>query len=404
MNHISPHNKRRAQLATFSLLAECLLILPLWQAGGARAVITPGQATIRHVLQLSPANAWTHLTTLFSYQPHSPGTAGINDSATYIEGVLSSYGGTVVEQPFSVGSVPCKNIVGKWAMPGNASAEIVILASHYDARAKATQDPVLANRASPVPAANDGGSSTAILLDIARVLNSTYQNASLGITRETWLVFFDAEDQGNDGNGEGISSFGWIRGSSYMATNLASLAGNASRVKLLVLLDMVGGTGFRANQDRNSNQQLLSAFFLMGRCLGYETNFPTTPMSYAIEDDHIPFKNIGITCIDIIDMSYPQWHMTSDDLVHVSSSVIGGVGKVAEGFLLTKIAPATPLALIDPATGCTWTADSCTGSSWWFEFIAFLANYWWLLALAGVAVIVLLYYAYQQKHLRKKEA
>jgi hypothetical protein len=395
------HRTRRVTSPSIGLvlaLAFCTAIAPVLSIGGARGAIAPAQAQIGYTLQLSPANAWAHLGTLMSYQPHYPGTAGINSTATYIEGVISANGGIVVEQPFTVNAVPCKNVVGKWAVPGNTSADIVILASHYDARMVADQDPDPGKRTQPVPAANDGGSSTAVLLDMARVLNATYVNAALGITRETWLVFFDAEDQGSGG----MTGFDWIMGSTYMAANLAGLAGDAGRVKLLVLLDMIGGTGLQVDQELGSNQQLLSAFFSMAQCLGHGTYFPSSPDRLTITDDHVPFRNLGIPCIDVIDLSYPQWHTTSDDLAHVSSNVIGAVGKVAEGFLLTKIAPATPLAITDPATGNTWT-ESCTGSSWWFEFMAFLANYWWLLALAGVAVIVLLYYAYQRKHVKKKE-
>jgi glutaminyl-peptide cyclotransferase len=398
------HHQRSLRPALLALVVASTIIAPAWQAASARSAITPGQTTIGHVLQFSATNAWAHLGNLMSYNPRFPGTLGINQSAAYIGSTLSTRGGTVIEQNFSVNGIPCKNVVGKWAVPGNASADIVILASHYDARARATHDPDLGKRSLPVPAANDGGSSTAILLDMARVLNMTYANASIGITRETWLVFFDAEDQGDDNTGEGMSGFGWIRGSTYMATNLAGLAGNASRVKFFILLDMVGGTGFKANQELNSDQQLLAAFFAMAQCLGHGTYFPSTAHAWRIEDDHIPFKNlgIGIQCIDVIDLDYPQWHTTSDDLAHVSSAVIGSVGKVAEGFLLAKVAPATPLAIIDPATGCTWTASSCTGSPWWFEFVAFMADYWWLLALAGVAAIVLAYYAHQQKHAKKE--
>jgi len=399
----SPRPARRVRLAAIALVAGCMIASPAWLACPAAAAPSPAQVLVGHVLQFSQANAWAHLGTLMSpaCQPHYPGTAGINASAAYIESVLSARGGTVVEQPFSVAGVPCKNIMGKWPVPGNASADIVILASHYDSRARATQEADPGKKTQPVPAANDGGSSTAILLDMARVLNATCQNASLGITREAWFVFFDAEDQGYDGGGQGMDGFDWIMGSTYMAGNLASLAGNASRVKLLVLLDMVGAPGLQVDQELNSNQQLLSAFFSMGQCLGYSTYFPTTPSAKLITDDHVPFIGLGIPCIDIIDLDYPQWHTTSDGIAHVSPDVIGAVGKVAEGFLLTRIAPATALAITDPSTGRTWTAGSCQGSSWWFEFVAFVANYWWALVLAGLAAILLVTYLHQQKQLKK---
>lgn len=374
------------------------VIVPAWHVAGRPGLVNPSQATITHVLQFSPSNAWSHLATLVSHNPRYPGTAGINQSAAYIASTLVAAGGTVIQQNFTIAGVPCKNVIGKWEVPGNASADIIILASHYDARANATRDPDPGKRTLPVPAANDGGSSTAILLDMARVLDAVHANASLGITRETWLVFFDAEDQGNDGNGEGMPGFGWTRGSSYMANTLASLAGDASRVKFLLLLDMVGGTSFQADQERNSDQQQLSAFFSMARCLGHGMYFPETPLSRYIEDDHVPFKNIGIPCIDVIDLDYPQWHTTSDGLAHVSAAAMGAVGKVAEGFMLARIAPSTALAIVDPGTGATWTASSCTGASWWFLLVAFLGDYWWLLALAGLAIIAFAWHARQNVH------
>nr|MDO8112489.1 M28 family peptidase [Candidatus Sigynarchaeota archaeon] len=359
----------------------------------ARA-IHPDQVSITYQLQFQGNNAWSHLQAIMAYNPRYPGTAGINLTATYIETTLSANGGTVIEHPFSVNGIHCKNIIGKWVPASNSSGEIVILASHYDARARANEDPDLGKKNDPVPAANDGGSSTVILLEMARILNLMYNNATLAIDRETWLVFFDAEDQGSGG----MSSFDWIEGSTALAASLGSFGGNSTNVKLFMLLDMVGGTGLQVDQEYNSNQGLLSSCFAMGQCLGYNGYFPSSPRGRYITDDHIPFRNLGIPCLDIIDLDYPEWHTTADDLAHVSMAVIGGMGKVSEAFLLTKLVNASTLAIADAGTGHVWTADGCTGDTGWLAVAAFLGQYWPYMTLAGVAIIVAIWAGLRRKN------
>jgi len=322
------------------------------------------------------------------YNPRFPGTVGINETAACIESALVDNGGTVIEEPFTVNGVHCKNIIGEWKPAVDDSGQIVILASHYDARARASQDPDPSKRNDTMPAADDGGSSTVILMELARILNNLYNNTTLGIRRETWLVFFDAEDQGNDGNGDGMARWDWCQGSSTMATNIVAFTGNTSRVVLFTLLDMVGGIGLQVNHEMFSNQSLLASFFAMGQCLGYGQYFSSSAKSYYIEDDHGPFIDINIPSIDIIDLDYPQWHTTSDDLVHVSASVIGSVGRVSEAFLLSNLVDSSSLAITDSDTGKTWTASGCTFNNSWFDFTGFLGQYWPYLLLVGLVIIV----------------
>jgi glutaminyl-peptide cyclotransferase len=346
-------------------------------------------------LQFKGSNAWIALETIMGFNPRYPGTTGINLTAASIESALLGNGGSITEENFTVNSVPCKNIIGKWK-PAINNGEIVIFGSHYDARARATQDHVTDS----VPAANDGGSSTVILMELARILNKIYANTTLGIHRETWLVFFDAEDQGNDGKGDGISGWDWCKGSQLMATNLNTFTGNTSHVVQLVLLDMVGGTGLQVNHEMYSNQSLLSAFFSMGQCLGYGQYFPSTAKTYYVEDDHGPFITAGIPSIDIIDMDYPQWHTTSDDLSHVSAAVIGSIGRVSEAYLLSSIVDSSLLSITDPDTGKTWTENSCTSSDSWFAFVAFIGQYWPYLILGGIAIVAVLAFLYKHAHQR----
>lgn len=357
--------------------------LPFSRVNGIQVL----QITTKYTLQFSSGNAWSFLETMMSYNPRSPGTVGINETAAYIESALIDNGGTVIEENFTVKGVHCKNIIGEWK-PANDDGEIVMLGSHYDARAKATQDPDTSKRNDTIPAADDGGSSTVILMELARILNNIYKDPELDIRRETWLAFFDAEDQGNDGNGEGISGWDWCEGSSTMAAHLNSFTGSASHVVMFTLLDMVGGIGLQVNHEMFSNQSLLSSFFAMGQCLGYGQYFSSSAKSYYIEDDHQPFININIPSIDIIDITYPQWHTTSDNLAYVSASVIGSIGRVSEGFLLSNLLNRSSLSITDPDTGYTWTATKCSFNNSWFAFTGFLGQYWPYLVLGGLVIII----------------
>lgn len=311
------------------------------------------------------------------FNPRYPGTPGINATAEYIHDILNDTGADTSFHEFSVNGVPCRNVLGKYGA-GQDSSEIIIVASHYDARARSDRDPDPELRDDPVPAANDGGSSTAILLELARIVE--IMHATLDISKETWLVFFDAEDQGSGG----MQNFGWIEGSTKFAQDLDSFLEVYQSIELFMLLDMVGDDDLKIDGELNSDQELLSEFFALGQCLGYADFFPQNPVYRRITDDHVPFKTLGIPSIDIIDLDYPEWHTTKDDLDHVSKQSIGGIGRVAEGFLLRKLVGDENVTLHDPHTGCTWSEGSCKGDGLDDGFIAFIKRYWYVFLIVGV--------------------
>jgi glutaminyl-peptide cyclotransferase len=354
--------------------------------------------TADYHLQFSKTNAWNYLEDIMApgFNPRFPGTPGINQTGEYIKDVLGNHHGTVIEHKFIVNGLGCTNIIGKWTNNPNATQDVIILASHYDSRARADQDPDGGKVNDPVPAANDGGSSTAALLEISRILDDLYNNTTFNLSKETWLVFFDAEDQGSNG----MPGFGWIEGSTKLALEISNFLAVGAEIEMFILLDMIGDDDLQINQELNSDQDLLTQFFGMGQCLGYSSYFSSFPSSVHLLDDHIPFKNIGVPSIDIIDFNYPEWHTTSDDINHVSSNSIGGVGRVAEAFWLRYIFSNSSLAIYDDTTGKIWEEGSCRYSLWYMGFIDFLSNYWVLLVLGGVALLVGIY-AWKTKKQRK---
>ncbi|MBY9005071.1 MAG: M28 family peptidase [Candidatus Lokiarchaeota archaeon] len=237
---------------------------------------------------------------------------------------------TYILHNFTVLTIDCQNVVFKL----NEHLEnIVILASHYDSRVKATKDPNLSLRSDPVPGANDGASGCGALIELARV----FYNNRLDLECQIWFLFFDAEDQGTDYD-TGITGWDWCEGSSRFANDLEDFYDPSEDFDCLLLLDMVGGDNLQFINEQYSTSSLLQEVFEIGRQLGFEETFPSNPISSTITDDHVPFVQKGIPSADLIINFWnnPSWsyhHTTHDDLSHISNQSLDITGKTIEQFI-----------------------------------------------------------------------
>jgi glutaminyl-peptide cyclotransferase len=231
----------------------------------------------------------------------TPGSVSHENVANWIISNLESSKWDIVTQETIISGLPIKNIIAK---RGTGSPWIII-ASHYDSRIFADQDTTPEGRKLPVLGANDGASTVAILLELARDLPIKYG-------KQIWLVFFDAEDNG------GINGYDWILGSQYFVDQLKGKPDN------VVILDMVGDKDLNIYMEKNSNHALNQEIWGVAARLGYKQFIPT--YKYNIIDDHIPFVNAGIKAVDIIDFDYPYWHTTQDTLDKISAESLKAVG------------------------------------------------------------------------------
>jgi len=189
------------------------------------------------------------------------------------------------------------------------------LGAHYDSRQLADQDPEITNQRLPVPGANDGASGVAVLLELARILPPA-------LDQEIWIVFFDAEDQGN------IPGWDWILGSKAFVQSLQTYPDD------VVIIDMVGDENLNLYLEKNSNSDLSNKIWGIAASLGYESNF-IPEYKYRILDDHLPFIEKGISAVDIIDFDYPYWHTASDTSDKTSSKSLKIVGDTLYSWLIT---------------------------------------------------------------------
>ncbi|MFW9999997.1 MAG: M28 family peptidase [Candidatus Hodarchaeota archaeon] len=262
-----------------------------------------------------------------------------------------------------------------------ARTNIIILGAHYDSRAKATKDPIIANRSNPVPGANDGASGCAVLIELANVLYSERDNLSC----QVWFLFFDAEDQGLD-NAYGMDGWDWCEGSQKFVSDINNFYNSEiENFECMILLDMVGGENLKFINEQYSTSSLLDELFSIGRHLGYTHQFPSNPESASIIDDHRPFLSAGIPSADLIinfwdNPGWPYHHTTQDDLSHISNYSLEATGKTVEQFIYNNY-------LDDPFNlyqgNYPWSQDINVPN---IEIIIII-----IVAIVGVSIVILIF-------------
>ena len=254
--------------------------------------------------------AFLDIVTQLEFGPRTPGSEGHEKTVHWIVDELDSNDWNVMVQELPHGDYTIQNVIAKKGM----GEPWVILGAHYDTRFFADNDPDPYNRKLPVPGANDGASGVAVLLELARVLPKN-------LIGEIWLVFFDAEDNGN------IPGWDWILGSKGFVDLLEG------RPRAVVIVDMIGDDEQEILWERNSNPELTQEIWLIAKDLGYDDRFISKP-GYRIIDDHKPFIDAGIPAIDIIDFDYPAWHTVHDTIDEVSAQSLQVVGDVLYSWIL----------------------------------------------------------------------
>jgi len=251
--------------------------------------------------------AWTDLERQVAFGPRPAGSAPLAACRQYIEAQLKAAGITFREQPFDAmtpgGVIRMTNVVG--TIPGKRP-ERIALATHYDTKRFA---------AFAFVGASDAASSTAAVLELARVLKNRQNEFTIE------LLFLDGEEAVNTEWRDPDNTYG-----SKYYVRAAQQAGTLGGLKALILLDMVGDRDLDIRPDSNSARWLNAIVWSSAARLGYTSTF--VPEDFTVEDDHLPFVEAGVPSIDIIDLDYPQWHTAQDDLNHVSARSLQIVGDV----------------------------------------------------------------------------
>ncbi len=212
------------------------------------------------------------------------------------------------------------------------SDKYIVLASHYDTRSVAEKDPSFSLRRNPMVGANDGGSSTAVLLELMRVLKKREGALPYSIA----FVFFDLEDDGNIYNKNqnfndpnNILKTDWIQGSIMFAQdNIIP----REKIYFGILIDLVGSYDAIFKYESYAYQRFAYLYEYVwdaAASLGYQKYFSKSQWGHII-DDHYPFVNRGIPFIDIIDMGYKYHHTHADSIDKIDKKSLEVTGNLLE--------------------------------------------------------------------------
>lgn len=256
----------------------------------------------------SGGRAFEDLQNVVKFGTRPAGSAELAATRQYISVELSADGVEVWHDNFTAatpaGDIPMTNIIGVIA---GQSPDVVVIAGHYDtARVQGIR----------FLGANDGGSSTALLLELARVLESRKNKLTY------WLVFFDGEEAVKH-----WSASDSLYGSRHMGDQLEA-DGRLKVIQALLLVDMVADRHLDVLRESNSTLWLSDVVFDSARQLGYGRYFEGG--RFPVEDDHLPFLRRGVPAVDIIDLTpFKSYHHTAQDtLDKCSPESLGIVGRV----------------------------------------------------------------------------
>jgi len=298
---------------------------------------TETPAKVVNVPAFSADSAYQFVKKQVDFGPRIPNSPAHRKASDYFISQFKKYGAAVISQEFVATTfdnqrLNLRNIIASFHPE---KQKRILLAAHWDTRPFADKDPVKPNAA--FDGANDGGSGTGVLLEIARVIGSG-SPPEVGVD----IILFDGEDWGDDGGEwgrkydakklpDGYEEW-WCLGSQYWAKhkhkpNYSAYFG--------ILLDMVGGKNAQFSKEGYSLEYapgVLDKVWKAGSQLGFSHVF-INQKTGIITDDHLFVNEYArIPMIDIISFDpgsgFGDFHHTQkDNMEIISKETLEAVGK-----------------------------------------------------------------------------
>jgi len=269
----------------------------------------------------SGARAFELLRKQVSFGPRNPNSAGHGACLQYLSSTLQQLADRVeledfIHAGYGGEKLQLTNLIAAFKPQ---AATRIMLCAHWDTRPRAERDQNKSRRNEPMLGANDGASGVAVLLEIARLLNTA--PPAVGVD----IVLFDGEDYGTEGDRES-----YLLGSRYFAAHKR----RDYVPKFGILLDMVGDRELEIPKELNSLRfapDVVQLVWDSARELGI-TQF-VDEVGEEVLDDHWPLNSAGIKTVDLIDFNYPDlsnrfWHTHEDVPENCSAESLEAVGTV----------------------------------------------------------------------------
>lgn len=271
----------------------------------------------------SGERAQFYVTQQVEFGPRVAGSEAGMQTGEWLTDELSNLGWDVIVQTFTVSeTVTARNIIAQKG-PGPSAGPVTILSTHYDTRAASDLDTDEAKRAQATPGANAGGSGTALLLELARVLRVNEADQTV------CLAFFDAEDNG------ALPGWDFSLGSNVFLQRLEEDTPRCADPRAAVYVDLAGGrdaniagiAGIAPESDR-----LVETLRDTARNVGYGEAFRGPHMRDEM-DALARYTEAGIPAVMLADLGYDYRHTTEDTLDKIGASTMQKIGDVLKAWL-----------------------------------------------------------------------
>lgn len=292
----------------FVLLSAVLLNPSTTQENPERVIIRQKHSPFQS------KRAYKDLETILSYGPRTVASEAAATTRQYLRQELEAVGIEYHEYPFTaetpLGKKKMVNVVAK--IPGTRPG-VILLGNHYDTKYFSNGKFI---------GANDGGATTAWMLECARSLGPTRTGRSL------WLVWFDGEE-----SFKAWSATDGIYGSRHFVEQL-KIDQTLDKIETMINVDMIGDCYLRILRDRDAPKWLGDIIWEIAARLNYKNHFST--FSQSVQDDHIPFREAQIPTLELIDFSYggakrdhtKNWHTPNDTIERVCPESLQAIADV----------------------------------------------------------------------------
>lgn len=255
------------------------------------------------------ARAFEATKRVVAFGPRTPGSPALRKLRAWLTAELKALGWEVTEDAFTAktpkGSLAMANLIAKRT---GMSGKAVAVSGHMDTKFFPFH----------FVGANDAGSSTGLLLEMARALKE------VPLKNDVYLVFFDGEEAVVEWTPDDS-----LYGSRHLAERWQKDGTNA-RLVALINVDMIGDRDLRIVNEQYSSPVLRQLIWQVARDLGYGQYFSNDGL--PIEDDHAPFLRKGVRAADLIDFEYGPnhswWHTPQDTIDKLSPKSFEVVGRV----------------------------------------------------------------------------
>ena len=330
---VSPLNKSMIAVALAALMLGSWIYLKSnffdENQAGAAGPPSGGKKLTLEQIPFDGREAYGYLKEICAIGTRVSGSRGMEKQRDLLARHFEKLGGKVTLQRFRVphpvdhSAVAMANLIVEWRPE---STERILLCAHYDTRPYPDRD-----RRDPQGiflGANDGGSGTAILMQLGKSMPEL--GGKVGVD----FVFFDGEELVYDENQP------YCLGSEYFAREYAGEPPK-HRYRVAVLLDMVGDKQLNIYQEAASarwrdSKPFVTEIWATAKRLGVG-EFIASPR-HEVNDDHVKLHGIAkIPACDIIDFDYKYWHTTQDTIENCSPLSLAKVGWVIHEWLTNAV-------------------------------------------------------------------